>query len=191
MKRFLTFAISMLAVPLIAGGIHGTVTAKGLRDSSDAVVYIDKVPGKTFAAPSGHARMDQKNLKFVPRVLPVVIGTTVDFLNSDSILHNVFSPDACADRFNLGTWPQGQIKSFTFKKACFAALLCKVHPEMEGFVPALPTPYFAVTSPDGSYEIKDVPDGTYTLKVWHPTLKPAQKSVVVKGATEASFAIAK
>jgi hypothetical protein len=191
MKRFLTFAISMLAVPLIAGGIHGTVTAKGLRDSSDAVVYIDKVPGKTFAPPPGHARMDQKNLRFVPRVLPVVIGTTVDFLNSDSILHNVFSPDACADRFNLGTWPQGQIKSFTFKKACFAALLCKVHPEMEGFVPALPTPYFAVTSPDGSYEIKDVPDGTYTLKVWHPTLKPAQKSVVVKGATEASFAIAK
>lgn len=193
MKRSLTltFAISMLAVPLIAGEIHGKVTAKGLRDSSNAVVYIDKVPGKTFAPPSVHARMDQKNMHFLPHVLPVVIGTTVDFLNSDSVLHNVFSPDACADRFNLGTWAQGQTKNFTFKKECFATLLCKVHPEMEGFVAALPTPYFAVTSPDGSYEIKDVPDGTYTLKVWHPTLKPAQKSVVVKGATEVSFAIAK
>jgi plastocyanin len=191
MKRLLTFAISMLAVPLVAGEIHGKVTAKGLRDSSDAVVYIDKVPGKTFAPPSVHANMDQKNLQFHPHVLPVVIGTTVDFLNSDSILHNVFSPDACADRFNLGTWPQGQTKNFTFKKECFAALLCKVHPEMEGFVAALPTSYFAVTSPDGSYEIKDVSDGTYTLKVWHPRLKPAQKSVVVKGATEVDFAIAK
>jgi plastocyanin len=191
MKRLLTFAISMLAVPLVAGEIHGKVTAKGLRDSSDAVVYIDKVPGKTFAPPSVHASMDQKNLQFHPHVLPVVIGTTVDFLNSDSILHNVFSPDACADRFNLGTWPQGQTKSFTFKKECFAALLCKVHPEMEGFVAAVPTSYFAVTSPDGSYEIKDVSDGTYTLKVWHPRLKPAQKSVVVKGATEVGFAIAK
>jgi plastocyanin len=191
MKRFLTFVISMLAVPLVAGEIHGKVTAKGLRDSSDAVVYIDKVPGKTFAPPSVHASMDQKNLQFHPHVLPVVIGTTVDFLNSDSILHNVFSPDACADRFNLGTWPQGQTKSFTFKKECFAALLCKVHPEMEGFVAAVPTPYFAVTSPDGSYEIKDVSEGTYTLKVWHPRLKPAQKSVVVKGATEVDFAIAK
>jgi plastocyanin len=191
MKRLFAFALLVLAAPLLAGEIHGKVSTKGLRDSSDAVVYVDQVAGKTFPPPAAHARMDQKNLKFFPHVLPVVIGTTVDFLNSDSILHNVFSPDACADRFNLGTWPQGQIKSFTFKKACFAALLCKVHPEMEGFVPALPTPYFAVTSPDGSYEIKDVPDGTYTLKVWHPTLKPAKQSVVVKGATEASFAIAK
>jgi plastocyanin len=191
MKRFLIFAISMLAVPLIAGEIHGKVTAKGLRDSSDAVVYIDKVPGKTFAPPSVHGRMNQKSLQFLPHVLPVVVGTTVDFLNSDSVLHNVFSPDACADRFNLGTWPQGQSKSFTFKKECFVALLCKVHPEMEGFVAVLPTSYFAVTSPNGSYEIKDVPDGTYTVKVWHPRLKPAQKSVVVKGATEVSFAIAK
>jgi plastocyanin len=191
MKRLITLAVAMLAVPLIAGEIHGKVTAKGVRDSSDAVVYVDKVAGKTFAPPSVHAKMNQKNMQFVPRVLPVLAGTTVDFLNSDSVLHNVFSPDACADRFNLGTWPQGQIKSYTFKKECFAALLCKVHPEMEGFVAALPTPYFAVTSPDGSYEIKDVPDGTYTVKVWHPRLKPAQKSVVVKGPTEASFAIAK
>lgn len=194
MKRFIPFVIfviSMLAVPLIAGEIHGKVTAKGVRDASDAVVYVDTVAGKTFAPPSVHARMDQKNLQFSPHVLPVLTGTTVDFLNSDSILHNVFSPDACADRFNLGTWPQGQTKSYTFKKACFAVLLCKVHPEMEGFVAVLPTPYFAVTSPDGSYEIKNVPDGTYTVKVWHPKLKPAQKSVVVKGPTEASFAIAK
>jgi len=166
MKPFLTFAISisLLSAPLIAGDIHGKTTSKGPRDSSDAVVYLDKVAGKTFPPSSAHARMDQKNMQFHPRVLPVVIGTTVDFLNSDSVLHNVFSPDACADRFNLGTWPQGQSKSFTFKKGCFAALLCKVHSEMEKFVVALPTSYFAVTSPDGSYEIKDVPDGTYLLK---------------------------
>ena len=49
----------------------------------------------------------------------------VDFLNSDSVLHNVFTPDSCADHFNLGTWPQGQTKNFTFKKTCFAALLCR------------------------------------------------------------------
>ena len=135
--------------------------------------------------------MDQKNMTFVPHVLPILEGTTVDFLNSDALLHNVFSPDACADRFNLGTWPQGQVKSFTFKKECFAALLCKVHPEMEGFVAALPTPYFAVTAADGSYHIKDVPDGAYTVKVWHPKLKAATKAVTVKGATEANFEISK
>jgi len=192
MNRFLTvLAVAALSAPLIAGEIHGKVSAKGQRDSSDAVVYIEKVAGKTFPPPSVHPRMDQKNLRFLPRVLPVVIGTTVDFVNSDSVLHNVFTPDACADRFNLGTWPQGQLKSFTFKKECFAAVLCKVHPEMEGFVAVVPTSFFAVTSPDGSFEIKDVPDGTYTVKVWHSTLKPTQKSVVVTGATEVSFAIVK
>jgi plastocyanin len=191
MKTLTIPALLLLAAPLLGGDIHGTVTAKGVRDSSDAAVYIDTIQGKTFPPPTAHAKIDQKGLQFVPHVLPVVVGTTVDFLNSDSVLHNVFSPDACADRFNLGTWPQGQSKNFTFKKACFAALLCRVHPEMEGFVAAVPTPYFAVTSPNGSYEIKDVPDGTYTVKVWHPKLKAATKSVTVKGATEVDFTIAK
>jgi plastocyanin len=191
MKQLTIPALLLLAAPLLAGDIHGTVTAKGVRDSSDAVVYVDTIQGKTFPPPTAHARIDQKGLKFLPRVVPVLVGTTVDFLNSDSVLHNVFTPDGCADHFNLGTWPQGQTKSFTFKKVCFAALLCRVHPEMEGFVAAVPTPYFAVSSPNGSYEIKDVPDGTYTVKVWHPTLKGAAKSVTVKGATEADFTIAK
>jgi plastocyanin len=191
MKRLTIPALLLLAAPLLGGDIHGTVTAKGVRDSSDAAVYVDTIQGKTFPPPTAHAKMDQKGLQFLPHVLPVVVGTTVDFLNSDSVLHNVFSPDACADHFNLGTWPQGQSKSFTFKKACFAALLCRVHPEMEGFVATVPTPYFAVTSPNGSYEIKDVPDGTYTVKVWHPKLKAATKSVTVKGATEVDFTIAK
>jgi plastocyanin len=191
MKQLTIPALLLLAAPLLAGDIHGTVTAKGVRDSSDAAVYVDTIQGKTFPPPTAHARIDQKGLQFLPHVLPVLVGTTIDFLNSDSVLHNVFSPDACADHFNLGTWPQGQTKSFAFKKACFAALLCRVHPEMEGFVAVVPTPYFAVTSPNGSYQIKDVPDGTYTVKVWHPKLKGATKSVTVKGATEADFTITK
>ena len=191
MKKMILFAICALASPLMAGDIHGKVDAHGVRNSADAVVYVDRIAGKTFAPPAEHAKVDQKNMQFSPRVLAVLEGTTVDFLNSDALLHNVFTPDACADRFNLGTWPQGQVKSFTFKKECFASLLCKVHPEMEGFVAVLPTPYFAVTSADGAYHIKDVPDGAYTVKVWHPKLKAATKSVTVKGATEANFEIAK
>jgi plastocyanin len=192
MKQALAFSlVTIIALPLFAGDIHGKVAAKGVRNSADAVVYVDTIAGKTFAPPAEHAKIDQKNMQFTPHVLPVVAGTTVDFLNSDALLHNVFSPDVCADHFNLGTWPQGQSKSFTFKKACFAALLCKVHPEMEGFVVVLPTSYYAVTGADGSYVIKDVPDGSYAVKVWHPKLKAAQKSVAVKGATEADFEISK
>jgi len=191
MESTIATLVALIALPLAAGDIHGKVTAHGVRNSADAVVYVAAIPGKAFPAPAAHAKIDQKNMAFTPRVLPVLVGTTVDFLNSDAVLHNVFSPDACADKFNLGTWPQGQIKSYTFKKECVAALLCKVHPEMEGFVVAVPTPYFAVTAADGTYHIKDVPDGAYTVKVWHPKLKASTKSVTVKGATEASFEISK
>src|SRR5579859_5830247 len=107
MKKLLFIAVlGVAATPLIAGELHGKVTAKGMRDSSYAVVYVD-MAGKVFPKPELHAKMNQKNLQFDPHVLPVIVGQTVDFLNSDSVLHNVFSPDACADRFNLGTWPQG------------------------------------------------------------------------------------
>jgi plastocyanin len=182
----------LIAVPLVAGEIHGKVACKGVKDCADAVVYVAAVPGKTFPAPAEHARIDQLNLVFHPHVLAVLAGTTVDFLNSDAVLHNVFSPDACADKFNLGTWPKGQTKSYTFKKECVASLLCKVHPEMEAFVVVVATPWFAQAKADGSYAIAGVPDGAYTLKVWHPKLKGAEKPVTVAGgAAEADFEIAR
>jgi plastocyanin len=181
----------LMTVPLLAGDLHGKVACKGVRDSSDAVVSLTPVPPKTFPAPKEHAKINQENLVFHPHVLPILVGATVDFLNSDAVLHNVFTPDACAEKFNLGTWPKGQIKSYAFKKECAATLLCKVHPEMEAFVVAVPTPYFAVTKADGTYHIPDVPDGTYTVKVWHPKLKAVQKSVTVAGATAAEFEISR
>jgi len=175
-----------------AGNIIGKITAHGAKNGGDAVVYIDKISDKSFPAPKEHALMDQKNLMFVPHVLPVLAGTTVDFLNSDDVLHNVFSPDKCCDKFNLGSWPKGQTKSFTFKQpGCIATLLCNVHPEMEGFIVVLETPYFAVSAKDGAYEIKDVPAGKYTLKIWHEKLKGKDVTVDVpaKGNATVDFEI--
>ena len=192
MKRsVLALLLGIVAGSVTAGDLHGRVTCKGGRDCADAVLYVAAIPAKTFPLPKEHAKIDQKNLKFIPRVLPILVGTTVDFLNSDAVLHNVFTADACADKFNLGTWAQGETKSYTFKKECAALLLCKVHPEMEAYVVAVPTPYFAVAQTDGSYHISDLPDGSYTLKVWHPKLKAAGKPVTVAGPTEANFDIAK
>ena len=174
-----------------AGSLSGTVTATGQHDNGDAVVFVDAVPGKTFSAPAAHATVDQVSMKFVPRVAAVLVGTTVDFSNSDSVNHNVFTPDKCAGSFNLGSWGRGASKSHTFDKTCFAALLCNIHPEMEGFVAAVPTPYFAVSDKTGAYQIKDVPDGAYTVRVWHPRLKEASKKVTVKDATREDFKLEK
>ncbi len=190
-KSVLVLLSLTVAWPMAAGDLHGKVVCKGVRDCADAVVYVGAIAGKSFPGPKDHAKMDQKNLVFSPHILPVLVGTTVDFLNSDAVLHNVFTPEACAEKFNLGTWPQGQTKSYTFAKECAAVLLCKVHPEMEAYVVAVPTPYFASVKADGSFHVGDVPDGAYTVKIWHPKLKAAEKPVTVAGATEVNFEIAK
>lgn len=176
----------------LAGGIKGKVTARGARDNGDAVIYIAKIPSKTFPAPTKHAEIDQKNLMFHPHVLPILVGTTVDFLNSDDVLHNVFSPDPCADKFNLGSWPKGHMRSYTFKHGgCSAVILCNVHPEMEAYVVVAETPYFAVSAKDGKYEIKDVPPGKYTLMIWHEKLKgePVTVQVPEKGDATVDFTL--
>jgi len=192
MRRSVLVLLALtVALPMAAGDLHGKVVCKGVRDCADAVVYVGAIAGESFPAPKDHAKMDQKNLVFSPHILPVLVGTTVDFLNSDAVLHNVFTPEACAEKFNLGTWPQGQTKSYTFAKECAAVLLCKVHPEMEAYVVAVPTPYFTSVKADGSFHIGDVPDGSYTVKIWHPKLKAAEKPATVAGATEVDFEIAK
>lgn len=190
----LFFAVLLLAATSAAPAaeLKGVVKVSGVSTSADAVVYIDAIPGRAFPAPAAHAKMNQKNLVFTPHILPILVGTTVDFVNSDAVLHNVFSPDKCCDQFNLGSWPQGQSHSYTFKSRCNATILCRVHPEMEGFVVALPTPWFAVTDKTGAYEIKDLPDGKYTVKVWHPKVKAETgKPVTVSGVTTADFAMKK
>lgn len=191
---FLFIVASLLLTVRVtyAGEITGKVHAVGARDNANAVVYIEAIPGKTFPPPKEHAEMDQIHLSFSPHVLPIVAGTTVDFLNSDNVLHNVFSPDACAGKFNLGSWPKGQKRSYTFATAgCRAVLLCNVHPEMEGWIVVLGTPWFGLSTKDGTYTIKDVPAGTYTLNIWHESLKGESVKVTVpgKGAVSADFEI--
>ena len=173
--------------PLSGAGsiISGTVKVTGSTSSSDVVVYIQQAPG-TF--PAGNtAEMDQRKMQFIPHVLPVVAGTAVRFLNSDPTPHNVFSPDN--EKYNLGTWPQGQAKDYTFSKCakfpCVYTQLCRVHPEMEGFIVVLQNPFFAVTDKDGHYEIPNVAPGSYTLAVWHAKTKAQPKPVTVEAAKQA------
>ncbi len=174
-----------------AGEISGTVTARGARNSANIVVFVEKAQGE-FPAPEKHARMDQKGLKFVPHVLPVLVGTTVDYLNNDNVMHNVFTPSGTADKFNLGTWPMGETRPYTFKQEGAAVMLCNVHPEMEAWVVVLQNPYFAVTDKSGAYTIKDLPAGSYILKLWHEKLnkyEPQSVEVPAEGTVNADFSL--
>ena len=115
-KRYLLMlVVAGLCEAAWAGDIDGKVT--GMNGHS--VVYVDTIAGKTFPAPKEHPVMDQKGLMFSPHIMIVQQGTAVDFLNSDTVQHNVFWTAIGADKkaaHNLGTWPKGDKRAFTFAK---------------------------------------------------------------------------
>ncbi|MGR3303039.1 MAG: carboxypeptidase regulatory-like domain-containing protein [Candidatus Scalindua sp.] len=175
------------------GTITGTVKCRRVRHSGDAVVYIEKVGDNKYDAPVEHGIVDQMNLVFIPHVIAVQKGTTVDFPNNDQVRHNVFSPPDCCNQFNLGTYDVGASKPVTFDKSCEVPLLCNVHAEMSAFVVVFDNPYFAVTAKDGSYKINNVPPGTYKLKTWHENLRSEEQEVKVEGGktVEVAFVLKK
>ena len=182
--------VAALSMAAWAGDIEGKVT--GMKGKS--VVYVDAIAGKTFPAPKDHPVMDQKGLMFSPHIMAIQQGTTVEFLNSDTVQHNAFWTAISGDKkagHNLGTWPKGEKRPFTFAKAGVVPVLCNVHPEMTGYVIVSPTPYFAETDDNGNYKIKDVPDGTYNVTTWHEGAKNQSKPVTVSGAGKVDFTLTK
>lgn len=173
----LTLAVTHGVSHADGGTVTGTVTAPLPKFKKDCVVYIENMPENW--PPTAGAQINQKGLVFIPHVLPVVTNTTVEFLNHDNVLHNVFTPDKIAEKFNLGTWPPGEVKTYTFQQLGAAVLLCNVHAEMEGYVVVLQNPFFAVTDENGNYTIKDVPHGSYNLLVWNKKYKGKPKQIVV------------
>lgn len=174
----------------ITAAVNGVVNHSSVK-KYPTIVYIEEIPGRQFASPEKHAAMDQKGKVFLPHVLPILVGTTVDFLNSDAFDHNVFSPDG--ESYDLGKWGQGEKRSHTFSKPGVYTQLCKVHPEMVGYILVLKTPHFALADKEGRFRIPEVPVGTWTLKVWNERLRPGQLkksfSIAVSAGREASLEI--
>ena len=167
------------------GTINGTVKAKKAKYLRDTLVYIENVTN-SFEPPQEHAVMDQKNMAFIPHILPLLKGTTVDFLNSDMVQHNVYSPDAVADNVNLGTWLKGDIRPFTFNKLGIASMRCNAHVDMLAYVLVLQNPYFARVNNDGSFSITNLPEGKYTVKLWNERYKAEDRQVEVKANVSAT-----
>jgi plastocyanin len=169
-----------------ANEIKGKVSVQGIKSAENIAVYIDVIADKKFDGPKEHVVIDQRKMAFIPHLVAVQQGTTVDFLNSDPVGHNVYWPSISGNKklsHNLGTWPKGEKKPFQFNDLGVASLLCNVHPEMSGYVVVVPTPYFAVTDKDGNFEIKSIPAGKYTLKTWSEDGKPTTQAVDVSAAT--------
>ena len=169
---------------LAAGSaVKGTVTSDE-GPVANAVVMLEG-PSVPAAATAPHATIDQENQAFVPRVIAVPVGTTVDFPNHDAVLHNVYSASP-AKRFDLGMYDRGDSKSVLFDAPGVVHVGCNVHPRMEAFVVVHTNPYAAVSDANGVYTITGVPAGTYQLRVWHEKLgAPASPITVHADGVEA------
>ncbi|MCH7911089.1 MAG: hypothetical protein IIB38_15935 [Candidatus Hydrogenedentes bacterium] len=159
-------------------GIISGQLISGYMRKYPAVVYVEEMAGMQFSLTSKNPILDQSHLIFIPHMLPVLVNSTVDFPNNDSVRHSVFSAPKSIQSFNLGTYPVGVTKQVTFEKEGTSLLLCHVHAEMSAFVVVLQNPYFAKTD-RGHFVIRNVSPGEYNLTFWNEKLKSKSIPVTV------------
>jgi plastocyanin len=184
-STFTVIALALMATQLCYAG-----SVKGKVAPGKSVVYLEGAAPEPVS--DKKVTIDQKGLQFQPHIMVVQVGTEVEFLNSDSVQHNVFWPSVGGDKkktHNMGTWPQGQKRPFKFTEPGVVPLLCNVHPEMSGYIIVVPSSHFAETAADGSYNIANVPDGQYTVTAWHEGKKVQSKKITVSGDTSADFTL--
>jgi plastocyanin len=173
----LVVALASTALAADTGVIKGTVTASG-KPLAGAVVMVEG-PSRPAAASAAHAVMDQRDETFVPHVMAIPVGTTVDFPNSDPVLHNV-SSHSPAKRFDLGMYEQGATRSVTFDVPGVVDIRCNVHPKMRAVVVVHVNPWVAVTDAGGGYTVSGVPTGRHDVRTWHESLAEQTGPVTVR-----------
>ncbi|MEW6277651.1 MAG: hypothetical protein AB1758_03430 [Candidatus Eremiobacterota bacterium] len=151
---------------------------EGLDPSRSVVVYLVGVKGPG-EGPFPPPRMIQQGRQFEPYVLPVRVGTAVEFPNRDLIYHGVYS-DSPAKNFELPEYPRGQSRSVTFDKPGVVELFCAIHTHMNAYILVLENGYFGMPDAERRYRITGVPPGRYVLKAWHPRLDIPTRTIEVK-----------
>lgn len=188
--------VQLAAVPRAAGRPAIAELAAPMNDPIDrrrCVVYLEAAPREAFGQlRTGHFRMDQRGEQFVPHLLAITVGTIVDFPNSDSTFHNVFSL-ARGNQFDLGRYPPGRTGGRKFDTPGIVPVSCDIHSHMSAYILVFNHPFFAVTDDDGRYSIAGVPPGTYTLVVWSELGHAENKKVSLgEGETvEADFRVSR
>ena len=178
-----------------SGTVAGTIAVyktkvktDGAKSFEDVVVYLEPQTPASYPPPEKHTVMDQRGLVFIPHVMAIQKGTTVDFLNSDHDRHNVyFLYDETGDTLDIGTWGPGQTVSHTFTQTGLVITLCQLHLEMAAHILVLEYPFFSVAEIDGetqqaAYAIDMVPTGDYVLRAWHKKLRLKSGDVSVSVA---------
>lgn len=168
-------------------GITGKVLSADGSPVPGALVYIDKAEGN-FSPPAAHHVLTQKNRKFIPHVLPIVAGSTVDFLNEDDELHTVHAWNG-PGQFNFSFAKAGIRRTQPFDETGNFTLLCDIHHHMRAYIIVLQNPFFALTDEQGRFEILNAPSGSHILKTWHEAHAPASRDVFIEKETVTQFVL--
>ena len=178
------------AAPRASSLADGAVLkAPDFTDRLRSVVYLETAPRAAFEQiDPARAVMDQRNETFVPHLLAITTGTTVDFPNSDRIYHNVFSLSKTRT-FDLGRYAAGRSQSVRFDRPGIVRVFCDIHSHMNAFILVFNHRFFDVTDADGRYHIDNIPPGTYNVIAWNEGLasEPRTASVPDGGTTELDF----
>jgi plastocyanin len=169
----------------------GTPAPRDMPELVRSVVYLESAPRGAFeTSEGGHAVMDQRNETFVPHVLAITTGTTVDFPNSDKFYHNVFSLSKTRT-FDLGRYAAGNSRQVRFDRAGIVRVFCDIHSHMNAFILVFSHPFFAMTDGEGRYRIDNVPPGTWGVVAWNEGAASETKPVAVPdgGIAEQDFTI--
>ncbi|MDX1979104.1 MAG: carboxypeptidase regulatory-like domain-containing protein [Bryobacteraceae bacterium] len=158
---------------------------------ANVFVYVKKgLEGKQFTPPEGAVTIDQKGCRFSPRVMGVRVGQVIRVTNSDPVTHNIH-PQARMNREWNQSQPEGAppLERKFVRSEVMIRVKCNVHSWMRAYIGVLEHPYFAVTGADGSFEIRDLPPGSYTIEAWHEKLGSQEQQVTVppSGKQEAGF----
>jgi plastocyanin len=168
------------------GGTNGEYTTGTDGTLGNVFVYVrDGLGDLTFPVPAAPAVLDQKGCLYLPRVLGLQVGQTLEIRNSDTTLHNMHAIPENNQEFNKALSLQGLNHTHTFSTAeVMIPFKCDVHRWMRSYVGVLPHPFFAVTRTDGTFQLTGLPPGTYTVEAWHETLGRQTQTVTI-GAKEA------
>ena len=142
------------------------------HNAQDAVLWLPGASSQSVSQPSAHQSsgrpsMASEGKRFLPNVVAIKSGETIDFPNADRIFHNAFSVSQ-GNQFDLGLYRKGASKSHTFTTPGVVHVYCNIHQDMAGYVLVLPSARAVVTSADGTFRFTDVTPGRQNLKVWHP-----------------------
>lgn len=172
--RFRLYAKAKPALPQARPGLRAD-------EYRNVVIYLKPgEPSELRADGSGRVfSMAQEGETFIPHVLPVMTGDTVEFPNFDPIFHNVFSLSSTRT-FDLGRYPQGASKSVTFEEPGIVPVFCHIHSDMSAIILVLDNPWYAVPDADGHFSITGLPAGSHTLVAWHERAEPVETRIEVK-----------